>query len=1556
MKKRLLLLLCLIVTAGSASALRVLKSGTFPNGAGGWQINVEDNGDRWLYIDAEVIPDYKTKEYSSGGWWTSDLTTAPWRNYTLDEEFTLKLSPRVKTIGEYAFAGTHVKSVVFQPRTEPVTIKKGAFFLTELKTFDFSYVKYIGEEAFAFCHDLYSGDFPMLEKCEADAFYRCEALAKHREIVLGKHVSLSNLTGFIDLCKKCHDGIEETVWKKAWIDESHYVPYYNWEYVVPKGSKMTFVWPVEGYGTKPDTFEGYSIENKTGGSGWSLSTTTGEFHLKRTVTASPVYETPEARPWHNLRTHIKTVRLSRSPEKNDFYGCTNLEKVVTLSDMKNVQYTGVSNGKHYYTFPISEKAFYGCTKLSAFLSYDATMYPIVPGEIVEEAFSGCEELYDIDISHSPKISKKAFYGSKVKTLRFSEIKTIGDYAFANIDIKSITMTCSAPSTSTNAFQGVTASNVTLHVPAIYGHTYEKAPWNAFELDKSLAFDKDGLIKGEIYNTLKWELTSNGILRLSGSSAIPDYDDATQQPWYNYRDFIEDIIIDDNIPSIGKNAFAIPDGEESRVLTVAIPRGLKNIGEGAFRNLNKLKNIYISNVETLGSYAFAGCSSLETIELGMKLASVGDYVFKDCHSLNEIVNMTSTPATTTNYSFAGIKSGAYNLKGGPRKANDGGQSTIDLTVTTADITKYITDPNWGKFHIPYTDDRGTWTKAGKFGDGMWILYDDGTMVIAADKGPDVDATAIELGFRGYGTIQSTDPLALTKKIEFSGNMTEFGSYFKEFINLESVELCPAIRKIPENAFYYGTEGCTKLKEINLENVDTIGNNAFSGNAFETIDLTNVKELGRYAFDNCPQLTTVKLGPVCNVGRYAFAHCPKLTTINLGSANVDNASYCFTGCSALKEITFNGTNLPLDFFYNCKSLETVNLGSRLESIEWSAFDGCTKLNTIYIDRATPPALPKGEKQVWLGDVDYRFEDAWAFDGLTLRNINLIVPEEYVSAYRAANVWKEMTINGEAGNVNSALPTGGLLGNGTWFLDTDGTFIVDVSGDIPEFDPVGKPWCETFNAWVGLIKNVIFTDNVTSIPDNFFGGTYFADASAGVETVTLGRFLKSVGANSLSFSGIKDVYVYSENLLEMESNAFDLDAAAKNNATLHILKTSDGYYYAANPATTRFHIAADLDANKMIKCGTLGTQGYWTFADGVLTVTYNGAMPTLTSKTDHADDPDVAFRYKWTSFLSEINEVVVTGKDVEVQPYFLYYEGDGPSGSHPDDHIKTVTLSDGVKRIGRGSFSLYELKRVNCYGVNAPILPATISSNYTAFWGSRITANLAFLWTVPNASTDYAQINSEWAKFNHSATKLNLYEMPTQENSVDFESGKLNQVPFFSDSQYPWDITNEDAESGRYSMKSGNKGISSSTSTISAMYLYETDGIIYFMAKCMGEGSGDGWDKCLFFIDGEQQFSYGALGNYWSNYSFPVSAGMHTFTWQYSKDSSVDPEGDGFFVDNIYFLQEGKDDDLITGVESIEDIEHSPLNIDHSWFDLSGRKLGGKPAAPGIYIMNGKKVMVK
>ena len=50
---------------------------------------------------------------------------------------------------------------------------------------------------------------------------------------------------------------------------------------------------------------------------------------------------------------------------------------------------------------------------------------------------------------------------------------------------------------------------------------------------------------------------------------------------------------------------------------------------------------------------------------------------------------------------------------------------------------------------------------------------------------------------------------------------------------------------------------------------------------------------------------------------------------------------------------------------------------------------------------------------------------------------------------------------------------------------------------------------------------------------------------------------------------------------------------------------------------------------------------------------------------------------------------------------------------------------------------------------------------------------------------------------------------------------------------------------------------------------------------------------------------------------------------------------------------------GEEEVTSIGHSPLAIDHTtgkWYDISGRRLSGKPTQRGIYIHNGKKIIVK
>ena len=139
-----------------------------------------------------------------------------------------------------------------------------------------------------------------------------------------------------------------------------------------------------------------------------------------------------------------------------------------------------------------------------------------------------------------------------------------------------------------------------------------------------------------------------------------------------------------------------------------------------------------------------------------------------------------------------------------------------------------------------------------------------------------------------------------------------------------------------------------------------------------------------------------------------------------------------------------------------------------------------------------------------------------------------------------------------------------------------------------------------------------------------------------------------------------------------------------------------------------------------------------------------------------------------------------------------------------------------------------------------------------------------------------------------------------AFDFENGNILTTVFTNDETYPWiviDTTDDDGNAVRCIM-SGNKGVASSTSSIKVTYTFERAGHISFDALCMGEGSSTAWDKCMFFIDDEVQFSYGAWVTGWHNYYYYVTAGEHTFTWKYSKDSSVNPEGDAFYVDNIEY----------------------------------------------------------
>ncbi len=166
-------------------------------------------------------------------------------------------------------------------------------------------------------------------------------------------------------------------------------------------------------------------------------------------------------------------------------------------------------------------------------------------------------------------------------------------------------------------------------------------------------------------------------------------------------------------------------------------------------------------------------------------------------------------------------------------------------------------------------------------------------------------------------------------------------------------------------------------------------------------------------------------------------------------------------------------------------------------------------------------------------------------------------------------------------------------------------------------------------------------------------------------------------------------------------------------------------------------------------------------------------------------------------------------------------------------------------------------------------------------------------------YDMTNQTYSMYTSATNRANIILKSNGGRTVTREDVVVNfedqQIPadWNNDATYPWVVV---SENGSYVMKSSNGGNASTTSTISATYELNNDGSISFDALCMGEGSSTIWDKCIFSIDGQQQFSYGANVPGWNNYSYELTAGSHTFTWTYSKDGSVNPTGDYFMVDNV------------------------------------------------------------
>ena len=258
----------------------------------------------------------------------------------------------------------------------------------------------------------------------------------------------------------------------------------------------------------------------------------------------------------------------------------------------------------------------------------------------------------------------------------------------------------------------------------------------------------------------WSLSSDGVLTVDCYDEMPDYSDATKQPWYSERDSIKKVTIGDEMISIGDHAF-----EGCTALTeVSFGKNVKRIGANAFNGCSNLKQVSTGNsVVSIGTNAFA-FSGIEEIAISDNVEQIADRAFGDC---TELIRVTDG------------KGNYYYIK--------------DLQKRFSNLSKAFEGTTW-------VENRGLWEDKAV----SWTLNQEGTLTIRGE-GDMSDYKAI--GAPWYSKRKKI------KKVVLEGNITGIGGY--------AFEKCSALTEvtIPDTVTYIGKHAfdqCTLLSNVLLPN--------------------------------------------------------------------------------------------------------------------------------------------------------------------------------------------------------------------------------------------------------------------------------------------------------------------------------------------------------------------------------------------------------------------------------------------------------------------------------------------------------------------------------------------------------------------------------------------------------------------------------------------------------------------------------------------------------------------------------------------------------------------
>ncbi len=581
----------------------------------------------------------------------------------------------------------------------------------------------------------------------------------------------------------------------------------------------------------------------------------------------------------------------------------------------------------------------------------------------------------------------------------------------------------------------------------------------------------------------------------------------------------------SLGTVFKDNTEITSFEELRYFT-----GVTSIGNYAFQNCSGLTSISIPNgVTSFGNYTFEGCSNFTKVIVSDIAAwcniTFGNIYSNPLYYAHHLYGDESTEIKDLVIPEGVTSIGRDVFRGCSRLTS----VRIPNSVTSIG---YFAFDDCSSLTKVIVSDIASWCNITFRSDTSNPLYY--AHHLYSDESTEITDLVIPESVTSIGNYAFTMCYGLTS-ITIGNSVTKIGILAFNNCRLASVSIPNSVTSIGSSAFF----GCYGLKKVIVSDIAawcnitfkddhsnplSYTNHLYSDESTEITDLVipeGVTSIGNYAFKSCSGLTSVSIpNSVTSIGYDAFSWCTGLTSVSIPNSVTSIGDETFRRCTGLTSVSIPNsvTSIGNYAFEDCTGLTSVSIPNSVTSIGNGAFCGCSNLTSITVDLTTP--------------ITINFE---CFSNRA--NATLNVPYGCSAAYEAADYWKEFKEIVEMPavvNITFADANVKELCVANWDTNDDGELSETEAAAVTSLGEVfrGNTQITSFDElqyFTGLtsinnssflyctgLTSIEIPNSVTSIGNDAFYGC------GGLTSVTIPNSVTSIGNNAFYGSGLTSITI--------------------------------------------------------------------------------------------------------------------------------------------------------------------------------------------------------------------------------------------------------------------------------------------------------------------------------------------------------------------------------------------------------------------------------------------------